>query len=145
MLDEVIPAGWTKGPDAEQPVQPAFTFECSGSMVGPGTDAPTVESCWAAVYYQDATGVIAFKFSVAPVEVFEINCAAGCAEKTLSDGTETRVSQEFVEQIAEYEHTVAATRQDGTHIWVQVYWKEPRPNTPLTDDELLKFATAFTF
>jgi len=145
VLDEVIPAGWTKAPDTEQPVQPAFTFECSGSMVGPGTDAPTVESCWAAVYYQDATGVIAFKLSVSPVEVFEINCDAGCAEKTLSDGTETRVSQEFVEQIAEYEHTLAATRPDGTHIWVQVYWKEQRPKTPLTDDELLKFATAFTF
>lgn len=150
-LDEVVPAEWSKASNEEQPVQPPFAFDCKESSFGPGT-APEIEreedvelvgeTCWTAVYYRDATGIIGIKFSISSVKVFDVPCETGCAEKTLSDGTKTQMASQSAPFPTQ---TMGATRPDGTHIWVEVYWQEQRTEMPLTDDELLKFATAFTF
>lgn len=149
-LDEVIPAEWSKVSDEEQPVQPPFAFDCAvtrGPDVITKTDGevepqPSPETCWSAVYYRDATGIVGIKFSVAEEKVFDVPCDTGCAEETLSDGTTTKMSSE---PVPDNSQTLGATRPDGTHIWVEVYWQGQRSETPLSSDELLKFATAFTF
>jgi hypothetical protein len=145
-LGEVIPAAWSKVSDSEQPVQPPFAFDCAVTrypavLEVPESEVPrpSPETCWSAVYYRDATGIVGIKFSVAEEKVFDVLCDGGCSEKTLSDGTEIQMAN------GSGTHTLGATRPDGTHIWVEVYWQGQRSETPLSADELLKFATAFTF
>ena len=147
-LAEVIPAEWSKVPDAEQPVQPPFAFEClapeNDKVIGEpgGLEPPNEESCWSAVYYRDTFGIIGIKFSVTEKKVFDVLCEGGCSDTTLSDGTVTQMATGWG---ATNTHTVGATRPDGTHVWVEVYWRDERPTTPLSNEALLKLATAFTF
>jgi hypothetical protein len=153
-LNKVIPAGWERDSygfhgGADQP----FSVSCSEITWVPGRPdengkPPTSTGCWAAGNYVDGTGKIGFKFSVSrqPLRFDEPCAKPGCVEKKLKDGTKARVwTATEPDAVGEYDHELSAVRADGTCVWVQVHWKDQRDRTPLTDDELLRFATAFTY
>jgi hypothetical protein len=152
VLNEVIPAGWAEANEGHEPDEPPLEFGCS--LVGweateSGEEIPSSEGCWTYGYFRDGTGKIGFKFSVSQHRpyAFDEQCAAPeCVEETLPDDTRTRVKTTTrPNPVGEYTHGVSAIRPDGTCIWVEVFWAGQRSETPITTEELLKFATAFTF
>jgi hypothetical protein len=152
VLAKAIPAGWTRDDSGAEPDEPPFTFGCGESTYPATKEHPrqtTAEDCWTYGYYQDGAGKVGIKFSVSrqPLWFTEICRDVDCAEKTLRDGTKVRVKTNttHADPVGEYQHEIAAKRKDGTYIWVATFWTGKRATTPLTDEELLKFATAFTF
>jgi hypothetical protein len=148
-LDEVVPDGWTPESNGGEP---GFAFTCAWTTWGTGTteqpEPSQSEGCSAFAYYRDGTGLITFDFGVArdPMPYDEVCREVTCVEKTLRDGTRTRLSTSVApDPTGSHSHMLGAKRPDGTYAWVTIRWKEQRPTTPLTDDQLLKFATAFTF
>lgn len=152
VLADAIPDGWTRDDSGAEADEPPFTFGCAGTLI-PGTKEnpkqKTAEDCWTYGYYQDGTGKVGIKFSVSKESLwFDVMCReVACVEKTLRDGTKVRIKTNTTQAnpVGEFQHEIAAKRKDGTYIWVATFWSGQRAGTPLTDDALLKFATAFTF
>lgn len=152
VLAEVVPAEWSQANEGHEADEPPLTFDCRLTSWSPSAsreeERPKSEGCWTYGYYRDGTGKIGFKFSVSRESlVYDSMCRENpCVRLTLPDGTETRRGTTTQPgPTGDYTQEVSAVRPDGTSIWVEVFWTDQRSTTPITAEQLLKFAEAFTF
>jgi hypothetical protein len=73
--------------------------------------------------------------------------APNCAKQRLDDGSLAYVSDNEMDTIDGKRRImgVGAMRADGTTSSITVEWPPDRPTKPLTEDQWLEFATAFTY
>lgn len=149
VLADVVPADWSR---ADEEVESPLEFACTlmaAPPVKPDEEAqPASAGCLIGVSYRDGTGTINFAIFIShePVPADE-NCQVpDCVDQTLRDGTRARMwTPTQPDSAGTYFHTLAAMRPDGTRVFVRTSWTDQRSETPVSTEELLKFATAFTF
>jgi hypothetical protein len=99
--------------------------------------------CFAEAYYRDSQGTIVLGISVTlPEGPIEVVCFSSCDERVLPDGTRAQINPNNTDQ--ERVQTLNASRPDNTLITVTLSWNNNRSGPPLTEDELVKFATVFS-
>jgi hypothetical protein len=142
-------------PDRWKPMEPPLTngnqplprtFRCTvpPGSVDEGAGFALDTTCFAEAYYQDSRGMIRLGIAVTlpdhgPIEMV---CSPSCDESVLPDGTRTQINPSNVGE--ERVQTLNASRPDDTIITITLSWNDDRSAQPLTDDELLKFATVFS-
>lgn len=146
----VIPAGWSAANEEARPFRCALTTWLPADppyTPGPNNGPPESEGCAAYGAYTDATGRISFQITVSQQSMYLTDACdpPSCVEYTMPDDTRTRERTSYSEPIATHNHELAAMQANGTYVWVRFSWKEQRSGTPLTRDQLLEFARAFTF
>jgi hypothetical protein len=144
-------------PDRWAPVEPPTTpgnqpqprvFRCTvpPGSVDEGAGFATNKTCFAEAYYQDGQGTIRLGMAVTLPEpdqgTVDIACFSSCEEHTLPDGTLAQVNANNTDQ--EHVQTLWASRPGNTFVIITLSWNDTRSAPPLTDDELLKFATVFS-
>jgi hypothetical protein len=142
-------------PDRWEPVEPPQnvgnqplprTFRCTvplGSVdQGAGFAFDTI--CFTEAFYDDGHGVLRLGIAVTIPEqgTIEDICLPDCRALRLSDGTQAQVNPVFVG--SERVQLLLASRPDGTNTRITLSWNDNRSARPLSDDELLKFATVFS-
>lgn len=140
-LPDVIPSRWEQVPGSS-PQDLPLTFLCVG------------DGCFANVTYDDGVGKIDILFRIDDAKRdWDALCdPEHCTElrapvrQDLSDGTRTQVFTYADKSTSRDVQELLAARPDGTQVTVSAIWPQgQRAEPPLTTDEILKFATVFTY
>jgi hypothetical protein len=169
-MADLVPSDWT--PDTTVPSDgPPLTFRCdvdgggeliaepaSGGETRISVGPTSPKGCFAHAAYNDGVGTMQFSFLVHKFDLdFDDACGEapctvweGQVREELPDGTKVRattltedsLSQAGVRDIQD----VFAERPDGTQVSMSVVWPHgQRSQPPFTAEQLIQFATRFTF
>jgi hypothetical protein len=144
----VIPDRWkpAKTPPMlrNQPLPRTFRCTVPPGSVDEGAGFAFDKICFAEAYYRDSQGTIVLGISVTLPDQgpIEVECFSSCDERVLPDGTRAQINPNNTDQ--ERVQTLNASRPDNTLITITLSWNDNRTTPPLTDDELVRFATVFS-